>query len=241
MELEVALDEISGIAYYPKDTSVFAIVDEDGILFKIPLKDPRNSRKWVFSKGRDYEDIVLVDSTFYILVSNGDVETVKFKNDRPFSEKLELSTGGKKSNEFESLYKNEFENSITALCKSCEEDDKSTISSFKISLQDSISRVKDFSFDMRAFIQKFGLEKHLKPSAAAIHPLNGDIYIISSILSCVVIFGRDKTFKEFIKLDPGIYKQPEGMAFTPNGDLIISNEFANEGLATLLLLKNNKK
>ena len=35
INLPQALDEISGIAYYPKDTSVFAIIDEDGLLFKV--------------------------------------------------------------------------------------------------------------------------------------------------------------------------------------------------------------
>src|ERR1044072_8689656 len=33
IKLNSGLNEISGIAYYPKDTSVFAIIDEDGLLF----------------------------------------------------------------------------------------------------------------------------------------------------------------------------------------------------------------
>src|SRR6188768_2333130 len=62
IKLPEELDEISGIAYYSKDTSVFAIIDEDGILYKIPLKHPANIKQWKFGKGRDFEDIVLVDS-----------------------------------------------------------------------------------------------------------------------------------------------------------------------------------
>lgn len=241
VELETELDEISGIAYYPKDTSVFAIVDEAGIIYKIPLNDPKHSRSWTFSKGRDYEDIVLIDSTFYILVSNGDIELLKFKNDKPYAVKIDFSMGGKKDNEFETLYKNEFDNSLSLICKSCTDDKKEELTSFKISLGDSMFIGEDKKYDMRSFIQKFGLDKHLKPSAAAINPINGDIYMVSAILSVIVIFGRDKEFKEYIKLNPSIYKQPEGIAFTPEGDLIISNEFAEQGLATLLLLKNKKK
>ncbi|MEO6582961.1 MAG: hypothetical protein ABIO05_01480, partial [Ferruginibacter sp.] len=63
----------------------------------------------------------------------------------------------------------------------------------------------------------------------------------SAIQSLLVITSGQGVFKEIYKLDPGIYKQPEGIAFTPEGDLIISNEFANEGFANLLLLKNKKK
>src|SRR6476620_3467463 len=78
LELPEELDEISGIAYYPKDTSVFAIIDEDGILYKIPLKNPHAVREWKFDKKRDFEDVVLIDSIFYVLVSNGDVESIRF-------------------------------------------------------------------------------------------------------------------------------------------------------------------
>lgn len=240
LELETSLDEISGIIYYAKDTSLFAIIDEAGTLFKIPLNNHLKSQRWSFAKGRDFEDIVLVDSTFYILVSNGDIEMLRFKNDMPVSEKIDFGLGGKKINEFESLFKNEFDNSLTLLCKSCEEDEKGSISSYRITLGDSLNLQKDSTYDLRGFNQAIASDKHLKPSAAAVNPLTGEIYMISSILKCIVIFNRDKTFKEYIKLSPTIYKQPEGMAFTPTGDLIISNEFAEQGLATLLLLKNKK-
>jgi uncharacterized protein YjiK len=241
LELETALDEISGIVYYPKDTSVFAIVDNAGSLFKIPLNNHLKSQRWTFAKSRDYEDLVLLDSIFYVLVSNGDIEMIRFENDLPVSKKVDFGLGGKKTNEFESLFKNEFDNSLTLLCKSCEADKKESLTSYKIMLGDSMNLQIDSAYDMRDFSQASGSDKHLKPSAAAVNPITGEIYIVSSILKSMVIFNRDKTFKEYVKLSPSIYKQPEGMAFTPEGDLIISNEFAEQGLATLLLLKNKKK
>jgi len=43
-------------------------------------------------------------------------------------------------------------------------------------------------------------------------------------------------------LDPLIYRQPEGIAFTPWGDLLISNEAGDKyGTSTLLILKPRKK
>src|SRR5258706_124101 len=68
------LDEISGLSFYPKDTSLFSIVDEDGILYKIYLNRKYAVESWRFDKKRDFEDVVLRDSTFYVLVSNGDIE-----------------------------------------------------------------------------------------------------------------------------------------------------------------------
>jgi hypothetical protein len=68
IKLPDALAEISGIIYYPKDTSVFAIVDEDGLLFKIGLNKKGEIKKWRFDKKHDFEDVVLKDSVFYILI-----------------------------------------------------------------------------------------------------------------------------------------------------------------------------
>src|SRR4051812_33705925 len=69
MKLPEALAEISGVAYYSKDTSVFAIEDEAGLLYKISLTKKDAIQKWKFDKKRDYEDVVLHDSIFYVLVS----------------------------------------------------------------------------------------------------------------------------------------------------------------------------
>ena len=55
--LPIELDEISGIVYYPKDTSVFAIIDEFGWLYKIHLTGNRQIGKWKFSEHGDYEDL----------------------------------------------------------------------------------------------------------------------------------------------------------------------------------------
>lgn len=62
IKLPDGLAEISGIAYYPKDTSVFAIEDEDGLFYKISLTQKDSIKKWRFDKKHDFEDMVLHDS-----------------------------------------------------------------------------------------------------------------------------------------------------------------------------------
>ena len=241
VNLPEELDEISGIAYYPKDTSVFAIIDEDGVLFKIPVKHPNNFKKWKFDKKRDFEDIVLADSTFYVLVSNGDIETIKFNGDQIQTSRTNFSDFSPAASEFEILYLNDSATLVMA-CKTCEGDSKKSISRFSYNFKDSSPVYQPFPpVDMSSVAERLGITKHLKASAAAINPLTHDLYIISSIQKLIVIFDEKGAFKELYKLNPAIYKQPEGIAFTPNGDLIISNEFAENGFATLLLLKNKKK
>ncbi len=240
INLPVELDEISGLAYYLKDTSVFGIIDEDGILFKIPIMNPSQTTRWVFDKQRDFEDLVLIDSTFYALVSNGDVVRINFKGDSITTEKSEFSaTSGKKTNEFESMYVDS--GKIVVMCKECEDDKKSKISSYVFDPA-SLAYTPHLTIDVAPIAKKLDEKKlSLKPSAAAINPITNDLYVVSSVEKLLVILSSTGEFKEVYELNPKIYKQPEGISFTPAGDLIISNEVFLEGHANLLILKNKKK
>lgn len=241
INLPQALDEISGIAYYPKDTSVFAIIDEDGLLFKVSLNRPDEVKEWRFDKQRDFEDIVFLDSTFYVMVSNGDLDKITFDKDKIAVAKVDFPNASKKVNEFESMYFSADSNKLIMLCKQCEDDKKSTLSSYYFN--DSAHQfVKYQTMETEPLFQKIGSKKEkIKPSAAAINPLTKELYVLCSVNK--IIYTQDSLgkIKNVIKLDPKIYKQPEGMAFTPDGDLIISNEVYLEGYGTLLLLKNKMK
>ena len=311
INLPAALDEISGISYYPKDTSVFAEIDEDGILFKVPITHPTDFKQWRFDTKKDFEDIVLSDSTFYLLVSNGDIETVKFKGDSLYTTKSNFYTESveeikdeikdkekekpknksekkgkkdkkekgnksgkaskdksenekkdktvtetpeekkerhlekkeKKLNEFEGLFKTD-SGTIVLVCKNCQDDEKKKLSLYTFNYKDSSkSYTKFISFDIAPIVEKLGDENiRVKPSAAAVNPITKELYILNSTgLQFLMIFSPALEFKEVYKLDPVIYKQPEGITFTPAGDLIISNESHKEGSAQLLIMKNKKK
>ncbi len=241
INLPQALDEISGLAYYPKDTSVFAIIDEDGILFKIPLNDPTNVKEWRFDKQRDFEDIVYKDSSFYVMVSNGDIDKINFIGDKIAVVKADFPNAENKINEFESMYYSADSNKLIILCKECEDDKDSIVSSFFY--DDSASHFFKYkTIETAQLFQKIGSKKEkIKPSAAAINPITKELYVLCSGNKFIFIEDGQGKIKDLIKLNPVIYKQPEGMAFTSDGDLIISNEVNAEGYATLLLLKNKKK
>ncbi len=239
IDLPVELDEISGIAYYPKDTSVFAITDEIGYLYKVPIMNPKNTQRWLFSKPKDFEDVILKDSTFYVMISNGDIMKLSFKGDSIETETYVFSeTSGKKTNEFEAMYADS--SGMVIMCKDCEEDTKDKISSFRLNVVDSSYLLKD-PLDVSSLEGKVDKLKDLKPAAAAINPVTGELYVISSVSKHLLVLNTAGAITEIYELNPKIYKQPEGIAFTPAGDLIISNEVFLEGHATLLILKNKLK
>jgi uncharacterized protein YjiK len=236
--LPAGVDEISGMAYYPKDTCVFAIIDEDGLFFKIYLKSPPLIKSWRFDKKHDFEDVVLHDSTFYVLISNGDIETLKFEGDSISRNKSQFENADKKSNEFESLYYDENYKQLVMVCKNCEDDKKKAVSAWGYMPDSQKYTPVLFTIDVKPIDKKFGEEKiHLKPSATAVDPMTNELYILASVNKLLLITDRNGNIKQIYQLDPVLFNQPEGIAFTPKGDLLISNEKGEKSNATILIFK----
>lgn len=239
MKLPVELDEISGLAFYPIDTSVFAIGDEYGYLYKIPLTKGKPIRKWKFSSQGDYEDLVMVDKVFYVLQSNGNITAFTFDDhNQILTQQKHFPSSG---NEFEILYYNPHMFKLILMCKDCESDKKKALTAIHFNLLN-----KNFddsaSIDVTVIAKMIGEKKiKFKPSAAALHPITDELYIVSSINKLLVVCDRNGNAKTAYPIDPVLFKQPEGITFTPQGDMIISNEAAGRGVAELLFFKYNKK
>lgn len=243
IHLKEELDEISGIAYYPKDSSLFAIQDEQGRLYKIAFRKKITINNWRFSAGADYEDIALHDSTFYILQgtqaqSSGNIHAVKFLPDKTVQQDIfQPPLTGR--NSFETIYYDDTARRIVLICKDCADDGKKNISAYSFNPADNTFDGEPFfRLNIDAIANLLDAESlKFKPSAAAIHPLTGELYILSAVEKVLVIANRNGEVKDAFYLNPKYFKQPEGIAFAPNGDVFISNEYARIGAATILLYK----
>lgn len=245
LKLGDALTEISGISFYPKDSSVFAISDDNGNLYKIHLNQDIFTLEWKFDKPRDFEEVVLHDSTFFILASNGNIDALNFSanGDTIFRRKIKFPKADKKRNEFESLYYDDQHKGFVMICKDCDDDKKSAVSAWNFNPEDDSYAPSDFSIDASTVAEKLGEKKiKLKPSGAAINPITGDVWILASSNQLLIVTDRKGQTKEAYTLDPLIFDQPEGITFTPWGDLLISNEAADKyGTPTLLIFKPRKR
>ena len=76
------------------------------------------------------------------------------------------------------------------------------------------------------------------PSAIALHPITGDIYVLSATDGLIAIYSG-ATLKAVFPLPTEIYYKPEGLAFYANGDMLISSEGDKKGLisGSIMLLK----
>lgn len=232
------LDEISGIVYYPKDTSLLAINDEQGILYKIYLRQKIDILYWKFSKGADFEDLVLLDSTFYALQSNGNITRFKFINKDSLSVEI-CDNPLKGKNEFESLYYDAYFQKLVMICKDCKEDDKNNVTALAFDpVKKEYLKHALFNMNNEQIYEKLDAKKEkFKPSGAVINPISKELYIISAVNNALVIASRDGKVRTAYPLDPKLFKQPEGITFAPNGDLYISNEAAEVGAANILVFK----
>jgi len=238
IELPKAINEISGLAF--ANNGVFAVDDNHGALFFIPLQENPKIRKWDFGKDEDYEGLVLYQNHFYLLQSKGAI--VWFSNQFPIRDIKREKLDRKGKSEYESLYLDPRTKKLIMLCKDCDYDKKKENTAWSFDLQ------KMKFDDKQAFtISASDIEKAMKgkyserfkPSAAAIHPITGDTYIISSINGILVIASKDK-IRKVMKLDQKLFKQPEGLCFMPDGTLLISNESAGKGPANILIFKADR-
>jgi uncharacterized protein YjiK len=232
IKLPEELNEVSGIAYYPKDNSIFAESDEKGQLYKIPLRKPMNIKKWKFGHKEDYEDLVLVDSTFYVLNSNGNIVVVSFSGNALNSKQYEFPEKAKQ--EFEALYYDKKMEKLVLICKDCDEEIKTTSTAYTFDPK-LFQYAGAYTIDAARAIAAAGNKStRLKLSAAAINPVTGDLYMITSVNRALLIANRNGVIKETYPLDPAMFQHPEGITFTPEGNMFISNEADDPKPANIL-------
>ena len=243
-ELGKGLKEISGINFIAADSSLIAISDSKEKVYQIDLKGKKleDYTPKVIPAGIDPEDIVVLDTTIFILISKGIiVEVPHSATDSAATKTYQLGLSGK--NDFETLYYDPTAQGLVMLCKTCaHEKGREIRTAYRFDLR---SR----SFDSSSFftISRLQVKQQVKdnnadfePSAAAIHPVSKRLYILGSSGKLLVITDTRGQVLEAYQLNPNVFPQAEGIAFAPNGDLYISNE-GKYGNPTLLRFDYKQK
>ena len=219
--------EISGLVHL-SDSRFAAINDEDGELFFVNIQN-NEFKKYRFKGKGDYEDLARVDSTFYVLESDGAIVEIP-----PPYDKHTTYKSGLKHMEFESLVYYQKENKLVMITKD-QRNKKNGITAISFNLAS-----KEFESDpffnislKEVFTITTNYEMECKPSAAAINPVNQKLYVIASVGKVLLQCSRNGKLEKIYKINPAQFPQPEGITFAANGDMYISNEGAN-GKATIL-------
>jgi uncharacterized protein YjiK len=241
------LKEISGLSYYGKG-KLACIQDENANIYVWNLEKQKIIDTYEFGKDADYEDIAVVDKTAYIIRNNGTIYRVS--NFKKKDRNVQIyKTPLKGKNNTEGLAYDPLTNSLLVACKGSpsidgensyegrkaiykfdlEEEELITEPYFLIDLEHLGSYIDQsvftrFSVGIAKRLHLIESETSFQPSGLAIHPLYGDIYIISSVGKLLVILNRKGMVLDVKELDPNEFRQPEGICFSPSGDMFISSE-----------------
>jgi len=225
-QLPKELDEVSGIDWVG-DNKLACIQDEDGIIFIFNLETSKVEKSIEFAGAGDYEDIRIVGKTAYVLRSDGEIfevsdflsgnsKTKTYSNFLTEKQNLESLAWDKNNKRLllaikdrelkDDNYKGVYQFSLTN-----KELERNPL--YRLNMQDSLLRERETK-----------LNKKLQPSALSIHPKNKDFYILDGRAPQLVIANSDMKLKKRYALHEDDFEQAEGLTFSENGRLFISNE-----------------
>jgi len=250
------LKEISGLAYL-KDENILCIQDESAEIFVLSIDKKGIINNYRFGGSGDYEDIAINKQTAYVLRSDGRIYSIE-NFDKENRKTREIKTPLSSKNDAEGLCYDEETKSLLIACKgepstSKEKQYKGYRAIYSLSTGDLkfnnepvflINLKKPVCFkDEEVFSRFSGRDKgkskkdennsDFEPSGISIHPLNKQIYIISSTSRLLLILDRNGKIINFRYLNKSLFAQPEGICFSPTGTLFISNE-GKEGKGNIL-------
>lgn len=223
------LEEVSGLTFY--QTSQLAMLnDEQGRMYVYDLESRKIVHRVRFHGGGDFEGIERVGDYVYAIKSNGKLYRFNVQMEGVVEE---IKTPFDSENDVEGLGHDPRTNHLLIALK--EDGDIKDVDVKGKAIYGYHIPSQSFQKTPRHIIQDKELKRvvgnkfKFKPSAVAIHPLTGEVFVLASVGRSLLVFGPDGKPKHLTKLKRGLFPQPEGMTFTPNGDLYISNEVEGEG------------
>ena len=240
------LTEISGLGITPDRRHLLAVQDEDGIIFLINRQTGKVDGEIDFWKDGDYEGIEAVGEAIWVVKSSGTLYRVVYDGkEHSELEKFNQLLGQK--NDVEGLAYDAVSHRLLLACKGRAGDGeeytfKKGIYAFDLESQqmDSIPTYLISLEDVQAYLQTspnirkleklmdyFSLDKSefvFSPSALAIHPHTGELYILSSVGKLLLILSPGNEILHIEKLRKEVHGQPEGIAFDADGTMYIANE-----------------
>ncbi len=252
-ELPPELSEISGITFL-SDTVLVAIQDEEGILYYYNLPQNKIVKKQTFAGSGDYEDLAKVGADMYVITSEGVLTHIKnFESTSPVVTKV--ATPFSKKNDIEGMAYDAKNHRLLIAPKEHGLDQNKTTKQiygfdlktmkfhsepvFSIRLDEISAQFEGDALEesSKKFLKAIGNEnmnKVFRSSAITVHEKTGEIFVLSSLNGLIIILNPKGVMDQIIQFSGVEYKQPEGIAFAPNGKLYISNEGSKSGIGNII-------
>lgn len=221
------LTEISGMAFLGNNQFA-CIQDEDGSIFIYNTATNKVDKEIPFGKHGDYEGIAVVGSTAYVLRSDGTLfEVTNYLGNNPSTQKYKTSLTSQQ--DVEGLCYDKNNNRLLLAIKGIDShsNDYKGIYAFNLSTK-QLAPNPVYKIDLNDKIWDDLKEKkaqhRMQPSDIAIHPTTGDLYLVDGPRPKLLVMDTQGHLKRVYNISRADFKQPEGLSFTPAGELYISSE-----------------
>lgn len=226
------LKEISGLTTLDNNR-LGAVHDELGNFYIINLVSGRIDKKPV-GEAEDYEGLANIDTTVFILCSNGNLLKIANWQEQDITPEI-IKTSLKSKNNCEGLGYDAARNRLLIACKEDPGNDLQDVRAIY-----AYDLTQNHFIDIPVFTipltQDGAALPDFRPTSIAVHPLTGLFYVLSSIQKSLLVMDSDNTILARYSLPDSLYERPEGITFLANGDMFISNEKGNANSATLVRL-----
>ncbi len=229
--------EISGISYV-KSGLLICVEDERGLIYSYDLASKQVISQRRFAGDGDYEDVAIFSDMVFVLKSNGDLYRFSFIDSEIKTD--EYDTRLSSENDTEGLCFDPVSNRLLIACKEKkglkgEKTEGNNIYAFSLS-ENSLTDEPFMSLSagtLKAFFEEnrsynYDIDRIVvKPSGIAYNPLDGFYYILASVGKMMVVVNKDGNIMATYSIPEELLIQPEGITFSPQGELWISSEGVN--------------
>lgn len=225
-EMPDALREISALTILDAD-HLGAVQDEDGDLYVLSIETGAVVRVVPFGPPGDYEGIERVGDRLFVLRADGAILDLDGWAGVETQATVYETGLGAKDCDAEGLGARNGQ--LLIACKEDDGDDLNRVYAFDLATNAIVS-TPVLTLDRNAVP---GSDKKLRPSALAVHPVTGHTVVLSSRRDALVALDAGAAVADVWDFSPAALPQPEGLAFLPNGDALMSSE-GGDGPAVIL-------
>ena len=221
-DLPPVLKEISGIAYI--DNRRFACVqDESGTIYIFNINSKKIEKEIPFAGAGDYEGIALKGDHAYVVRADGTLYEVDMNGKNKTNE---YSTSLTAKHNVEGLCYDKNNDRLLLAIKNDEPSGVGYKGIYAFNLANKKFQSEPaFKLDLSHKLLSDGKKKKkvMMPSEIEIHPQTNEIYITDGPKGNLLILDKSGTPRQLVSLGKK-FAQPEGITFSPKGELFISNE-----------------
>jgi uncharacterized protein YjiK len=226
-KLPKELVEISGVSFIDS-TRLACVQDEFGSIYIFNLTTGKVESKIGFGDDGDYEGVEIIEDDAWVLKSNGTLYKVTdyIKEGSPEVNKYPTALSGR--NNTEGICYDLPKKNLLIACKGYPFTDEIYESDFRaiysFNTGTKLLDQKPFLLIDLDTLKYYKADRAFAPSGIAIQPNTGNIFILGSVGKSLLVFSGKGEMLAVIHLRSQIFRQPEGICFSPDGTLYISNE-----------------